>query len=190
MIYDSYVHSYLSNRYREQLGNMSIDLTALFSKLDFVITTKTGQNFKYPNFSEIRYPAIGQDWLKRYQYSQQITDLFDKEENPDVEYRYKFEQIDQDLFSYFYYWLLSFVDSEARMLFDTYVVRIEDILKFVAKSVTDKSSLNLYIDLWINIIDEIVQRNNTFLINNVRFGDYINKPDYLFVKAILTGNKN
>lgn len=189
MIYDTYVHDYLHNRYIEQLASMGIHFGRLSNELNFSIEQHYLDKIPDQEYVEVKYPKISDDWISGYLQYELFEKLIEEDNNPAIHYNYSFTLLDRRLFSLYYYWLLSAVDGEARQMVDSYLQGIRHLIEFIAKYTKNKESWNTYLDIWIGVLKNIVETNNTYSINGVRFGDYINKQEYYYVLALLAGNK-
>jgi len=66
---------------------------------------------------------------------------------------------------------------------------LSDTLSFLNKNCPNKNSLNCYLDLWCDTLKSIVETDNSYLINDRRFGDYLNRNEYYSLLALISENK-
>ncbi|MEL6561833.1 MAG: hypothetical protein AAFQ94_26845 [Bacteroidota bacterium] len=164
LIYNSYMHSFLTNRYRETAYLKSLDLKELLAKMSFVVETEVGDSNILTNYSKMKYLQLEDKWFDRYEYSNEITNLFDQHTQLKVAYYYDLEMVDRDVFSHVYYWLLSFVDNNARDLLSWHLDELEKIFEFLESNVAPNELISEYKELWKTIINEIYNKDFEFTV--------------------------
>lgn len=189
MIYDQNTHKYLIRKYNENLIKSKIHFGQLLNELNFSVESSYLSQLPYPHYVQVKFPDISDEWiLKQFSY-EKLIELLEKNSNPKIIYDYSFFFIDQNLVSLFLNWLMTAIDVRIKNMVGPIFNHLADTLSFLSKYCPNKTSLNKYLDLWCTILKDIMEVDNSYLINGRRFGDYLNDNEYYSLLALISANK-
>lgn len=189
MIYHKNTYKYLIRKYNENLVKNQIDFGKLINELNFSVETSYLSELPYPYYCQVKFPDVSDEWMPSHFSEDKVIELLDKEIDPKIIYNYSFFYIDQNIFSLLKNWFMTAVDVSMKTTTASILIQLEKTLKFLNENCLNNTSLNKYLDLWCSILTTIVETDNSYLINERRFGDYLNRNEYYSILALLSGNK-
>lgn len=189
MIYDKEVHEYLIRRFNESLVSKQIHFGKLLDELNFTLESSYLSKPPYPHYIQVQFPDISNEWITKQFSYEKLSELLEKNINPRIIYAYSFFFIDENIKSLILNWLMSAKDLRLKNILSEIMRELTTTLNFLNQNCTNADSLNIYLDLWVDTIDNIANRDSNYLINGIRFGDYINRDEYYAVQALISSNK-
>lgn len=189
LIYDEDIHAYLINRYNECLKIRKVHFGQLMNELNFVKESFYLSNRPYPHYVQVQFPELSDDWICNEFSYEKLGELLDKNINPKINYSYSFFFIHENIKSLILNWLMSAKDLRMKSLVSTIISQLTDTLSFISQNCSNTNSLNLYLDIWNETIENIAKNDNSYWINGIRFGEYLNQDEVYEVQALFSANK-
>lgn len=188
-LYDQDIDRYLINRFNEVLKIRNIHFGPLMNELNFIKESSYLSKPPYPHYVQVQFPEISDEWFIREFSYEKIDELLEKGINPRINYSYSFFFIHGNIRSLILNWLMSSLDLRMKGLVSSIMNNLTDTLSFISQNCPNTNSLNLYLSIWNDTIENIASSDDSYYINGIRFGDNLNNDEVYAVRALINSNK-